>query len=179
MTYNPIPTSIDPAQWVNQRINEMIAVSGTSGQNGADTTEDIMQTFTLPSGLLIPPVVENTPPGAAFAPRLLKLRAWGITANNADTKTLRLYHGTTVFSQALTVSTAAAWLAELELMATGALTQIARFLVIHGAAVLGAQSLTNGADNLNTSLVAKVTGQASVANAGDIICQGALVELVA
>lgn len=178
MPYNPIPYGQDPGQFINQRINGLVAISGAPGQNGADTTEDTLQSFTLQAGLLIPPPLPNLV-NPAFAPRCLKIRAWGVTANNTDVKTLRVYHGTTVFSQALTTSTTNAWLAELELMATSAVVQIARFIVWHGAAVLGTQQLTNGADNLTTALVAKVTGQASVGNAGDIVCNGCVVELVA
>lgn len=174
---NPIPYAQDPAQYLNQGIAGLIFSSFTPGQNGADTTEDTLQSFTLPAGLLVPsaPVGQRNPPEPS---RGLRLRAWGVTANNADTKTLRLYHGALVFSQALTVSTANAWFAELELIRSGNSAQIARFLVTHGAAVLTTQQSTAGADNLANSLIAKVTGQAGTGNAGDIICNCALVELL-
>jgi len=175
--YAPISYEQSPGRLLNGKIACNAFASFTAGQNGADTTEDVLQSFTLPAlGL----TVENVSSTDSFLYQngsLLKLRAWGVTANNADAKTLKLYHGTTSFTVSLTTSTAAAWLAELELMRVSVTAQIARFLCIHGTSILACSQLTNGADNLANSLIAKVTGTAGTGNAGDIICNGAVVEL--
>jgi hypothetical protein len=129
----------------------------------------------MPAGLLIPS--QTTALIVPPQPRkLLKLRAWGITANNADTKTLKFYVGATNFSIALTTNTGNAWQAEMEYMSKDNTHQIARFLCMHGTAILSNSELTNGGDDLTTALVAKITATASVGNANDIVVHGAVVE---
>lgn len=175
MSQSPIPYAQDPAQYINGGIADLLFSSFTPGQNGADTTEDVLQTFTMPAGFLVPSQV-TAPINPPQPSKLIKLRAWGVTANNGDSKTLKLYHGTTSFSASLTTSSAAAWMAEMELLRKDNTHQIARFLCIHGTSIIACSQLTNGADDLTTALVAKVTGQAGAGNAGDIICNGAVIE---
>jgi len=189
MGYNPIPYDQDPAQWINSCINCIAFSSVAAKGNGADTTEDILQTFTLPANFLNWPTLQfnqatgqviGLPIGVvnSIAGTGLRMKAWGVTANNADTKTLKLYHGALSFSFALNTNTAAAWIAEMIVMRASATTQIAMASVQHATTLIAPQQSTSGSDTLANSLVAKITGQASASNANDIVCNGAIVELI-
>lgn len=174
-----IPYTQDPAQWINSRCNALVVPSLLAGVgNTADTNEDILFSTTIPYPFPNPDSPASNPL-LHYNGSALRLSAWGVTANNGDTKTLRLYHGTTTFSQALTTSTANPWYAELVLVRISLTSQFAKFMVIHGTAILALSQSTSGSDSLATALVAKVTAQASAGNANDVVCNGALLEIIA
>ena len=163
MTFPTIPYIQDPAQYVNTGVFAQIQTALTSVTN-PDTSEDVLQTFTLPKNTL------------SRDGQIARLRAWGTKANNADVKTLKLYIGGTGFSANLTASTATAWYAELELVRTGAKTQRSSFRVLDNNATLSVQQATTGTDDLSTALIAKVTATAGAAS--DVTCTIATVEFL-
>ena len=150
---------------INSSAPGLLSSALTSTGNTADTNEDTLQTFSLAPGLL------------NVNGKGLRIKAWGSTANNADTKALRIYHGTTVLNFALNTASAAVWTAEFVILRTGAATQVASGTVLHGAALIAPLS-ASGTDTLANQLTAKITGQASAANANDIVCTAAYVELL-
>jgi len=151
---------------VNAYAPGLLAYSITAGGNGADTTEDVLQTFTMPAGTL-------NANGKGY-----RIKAWGITANNAHTKTLRVYHGTTSFSFTLTASDAGPWEVEMIVMRSGAAAQIAMAKCTDDTAFIATVQSISGSDTLSSALVVKVTGQTSTSAANDIVCNGATIELI-
>jgi len=152
-------------QAINSQAPGLVGAALTSTGNGADTTEDVLQTLSLTPNLL------------NVNGKGLRLKAFGNTANNTDTKTLKLYHGTTVLSFTLNASSGANWYAEMSIFRTGAATQVAAGIAMHGTTLI-TPAAASGTDTLSGQLTAKVTGQASVANANDIVCTLAYLEII-
>lgn len=141
----------------------------TATGNGADITEDTLQTFSLPANAL------------DVVGRCVRITSWGTSANNADAKTIRQYFGVATVSASLTVATANQWKMVSTVCKTAANTQTALGEVSFGA------SLANGFVDLNvtapaqtdtSAIVIKTTGQAGAANANDIICTAQLIEFL-
>lgn len=175
MSQSPIPYAQDPAQYINGGVADLLFSSATAVGNGADTTEDTLITYTVPAGFLAPS--QTTSPVTPPQPNKgIKVRAWGVTANNGDTKTLKFYFGGTSFSIALTTSTANPWQAEMEVIRKDNTHQVARFICIHGTSILSNQQSTSLAEDLTGAVTVKVTATASVGNANDVICNGAAIE---
>lgn len=185
MSLNPIPYLQDPAQWLNGCISSVVAAQLATVGLPANTSENTLATWTLPANLLNEPTLQaSMAPGGiggamsnVVAGTGLRIKAWGATLNNTDTKNLRIYHGTTVLNFALNTSVAAPWIADFILLRTGAATQIAAANVVHGSTLI-APLTASGTDALSAALVAKITGQANVGTLNDITLLGAVVELI-
>jgi len=112
----------------------------------------------------------------------VRVKAWGITANNADAKTLAFkVDGNTFLTQAMTTSIAGAWEIEMLFISTGANTQrrYARLTqsTLNGTASnLIQHSSSTEAANTTLAQVIKVTGSAT--NDNDIVQQGMIVEFL-
>lgn len=142
----------------------------TSTGNGADVTEDTLQTYSLPANAL------------DQIGRCVRVTSWGTTANNADTKTLRLrFGGTLVYSQTLTTSVLGDWVIKATVCKTAANTQTAYAEGLNAAA-LGTASpgidVTAPGETDTSAIVIKTTGQAGTANANDIVCTAQIVEFL-
>lgn len=151
-------------------VGGLINATVTSTGNGADTTEDTLQTYTLPASSL------------DIAGRCIRVTSWGTTANNADAKTLRLrFGGTLIYSQTLTTSILGDWVMKATICKTAANTQTAYAEGLNAAA-LGTASpgidVTAPAETDTATIIIKTTGQAGTANANDIICTAQLVEFL-
>lgn len=175
MSQSPIPYQQDPAQYINGGVADLLFSSATAVGNTADTNEDILHSYSLPAGFLLPSqtTAQITPPQPLKG---IKYRAWGLTVNNGDTKTLKFYFGGTSFSASLTTSSAAAWVAEMEVIRKDNTHQVARFLCIHGTSIIACSQSTSVAEDLTGAVTIKSTATASVGNANDIVENGALVE---
>ena len=128
--------------------------------NGADVTEDVLMTYSLPANSL----TVNT--------RGVEIHAWGITANNTDTKTLKCYFGSTaIMTQALTVSIAGVWDVRATVLRTGAATEEAiATLASQGAAGIAMSTVIDTQPSADTTgaITINCTGQANATNANDI-----------
>lgn len=148
----------------------LINYSVTAGSNGADNTDDVLQSFTIPAGFL-------NANGMA-----LRVKAWGVTANNAHTKTLKLKFGATplvVANVALTASVADVWALEAIIIRATATTQLAMSTVLDsGTGVLGVAQSTSGAETLANALLLSLTGASGSSAANDITCEGWIVEVI-
>lgn len=137
----------------------------TATGNGADTTEDVLQTFSFPA---------NTFDAVG---RCVRIDAYGSFAANADTKTVRLYFGVLAYtSTGLTVS-GLGWNAWSIICKTGSNTQSAIGSGTMGNTVPSTNS-TNPNQTDTSAITIKVTGQAGTANANDIVAQGMLVTML-
>jgi parallel beta-helix repeat protein/putative cofactor-binding repeat protein len=106
----------------------------------------------------------------------LRITAFGICANNANAKTLKVYFGSTVLQTvSLTVSQAGAWRIQAEMIATGSAAQRCfSQLVQGGTTTLVAASNASAAEASGSAITVKVTGT-GVANS-DITQTGMLVQ---
>jgi hypothetical protein len=144
-----------------------VNVNTTSAGNGADTTEDNLMTYSVPASTL---GTNND---------VLEFHAFGTTANNADTKTIRAYFGATkLIDSGSLVLTNGSWEIRGKVIRTGATAQIAVAAIdTNSAAVLGAfNTYTTPAETLANAITLKFTGQAGTANANDIVQTGLVVE---
>ena len=135
-------------------------VSTTQGATTAVVTEEDLISYTLPAGSL------NT------TNRGLRIKAAGTFAANTNTKTIRLYFGSTVLmSNDITAApNNAGWEFEAEVFRTSATTEKA----ISRGTVGSAQqttTYTGVGETLANALAVKVTGQNSIATANDIVAQ--------
>jgi hypothetical protein len=132
----------------------------TSVGNTADTNEDVLMTYSLPANSL------------TVNARGVEIHAWGITTNNADTKTLKCYFGSTaIMTQALTASIAGVWDVRATVLRTGATGQEAiATLDSQGAAGAAMVTVINTqpAETLTGAVTIQCTGQANAATANDI-----------
>jgi hypothetical protein len=138
-------------------INRQVSIAGAG--NGADTTEDVLFTFTLPAN--------------AFdaVGRGVLITAWGTTGTSAHTKTIRAYFGTGI-TMTLSVGTIAssAWNIQLQVYKGSAVnTQIGQGQNILGGTHQGITAPISGTEPENAGIVIKVTGQVGTGAAANEI----------
>jgi hypothetical protein len=135
----------------------------TSTGNGADTTEDALQSYSLPANSL------------DQAGRCVRISAWGTLANNADSKIIRLYFGASVISSGSLTLANVNWVAEMIVCKTGSSTQSVRGTMQVGTTLIPPY-WNAGTDTDASAITIKTTGQAGTTNASDIVSKGQLVE---
>jgi len=139
-------------------------VNTTAVGTDANTTEKDLMTYSLPANSL------------SVDGKLVKITAWGTTAANGNSKTMKLYFGATVVRQ---LGTSAFnnqdWIAEAIVVRTGASAQDA----------IGTEKSNNSniflthsepAEDTTTATTIRVTGQNGTAAANDIVAEGMLIE---
>jgi hypothetical protein len=143
----------------------LINTALTSTGNGADTTEDTLQSYSLPVNSL------------DTVGRCIRVTSWGTTANNGDNKTIRVYFGASLIASTTAAFTNLSWIAHLTVCKTGSNTQSAIGDLTVGTTVI-APAHTAGADSDTAAITIKTTGQAGAANANDIVSKGQIVEFL-
>jgi len=150
---------------VYAHVSGLVNASLTSAGNGADVSEDILQSYTL----------------GAFAldsvGRCVRITSWGTTAANADTKVIRVYFGASLISSGISTFNSVNWVAHMVVCKTGSSTQSVIADMTVGTTVL-APMYSAGTENDGSAIVIKTTGQAGTANANDIISKGQIVEFM-
>jgi hypothetical protein len=112
---------------------------------------------------------------------VVRIRAWGTTANNANAKNIKVYFGTaTIADLALTVSQVGKWMVDAVVVRTAKDTQEAHALVVESvgttlAAGKHAQLITALTADEDAAITVKMTGTATTDN--DIVQEGILVVL--
>ena len=143
----------------------VLSVNITSNGNGADTTEDILMSYSLPAKTL------------SATKKGLKIRVWGTTAANTDNKTIKLYFGSAVFTTPTAATNNKNWELDLEVYKSGTNTQ-----VVFGKGIVDLTSVTplvtTGTETDTAAIMIKVTGTAGTANANDIVAKGLIVEML-
>lgn len=155
---------------INQLAPGLLNYSVTPGSNGADSSDDTLQSYTLPAGWM------------ALNGLAIRVTAWGVTANNNHVKTLKLKFGATplvIINQALTVSVADKWLLEAMIMRITATSQTYwGRLTDTGAGLLETNQGVDGAETMANALSLLLTGASGSSAASDITCNGWLVEAI-
>lgn len=154
---NAITAGFTPARMI------FLNVAGTG--NGADTTEDVLATFSLPKNTL------------GSLARGIRVCAYFHCAANADNKTMRLYFGANSIATPTAATNNKNAYLELDVYFSSAGHQ-----QVLGNGVVDVTPVTPtfvaGTDDETTALTIKATGQAGTGNANDIVCEAMTVELI-
>lgn len=136
--------------------------STTSTGTDAATTEKTLATYTVQANLL------------SLDGRALKITAFGITAANGNTKTIRLKYGGTTIGTAVTSTSGDSWRIDATVIRTGATTQVASCNYVIGSVT--SSTYTTPAETLSGAVNILVTGQNETSSANDIEFKGLTVE---
>src|SRR3989304_6889813 len=142
----------------------MVHVNNAAAGTTAVTSEEDLMSFTLPANTLD---VDG---------KGVRIKAWGTTGANGNTKTIRMKFGaTTILTEGPTAHNNKVWILEGTAYRTGASAQDAHGLrTVSGVAPEG--QITTPAENTAANIVIKVTGQNGTAAANDIVCEGLMIE---
>lgn len=143
------------------RPDGVIHIDCAAAATSANTTETDLISYSLPLNSL------------SANNRGVHVKAWGTTANNANTKTVRLYFGNSVVASN-NVSTApngTAWILEADVFRTGTSTQDAIGSGLFGNAAQSA-SFSLPTEDITGAITIKISGQNGTSNASEIVAQG-------
>jgi len=142
---------------VNNSVNNLTILSTAVGNVGSG--EDTLITYELDANTL-------------EAGQAVRITAWGKTANNGDTKTLKLYFGSLIFTNALPTSVAGQWKVEAIVSPTTKNAQD----YMSSLVTLSTQDIESGSltETDSSAITIKCTGEATTTN--DIVQEGLLVE---
>lgn len=143
----------------------VLATQSSTVGNGADVTEDVLFSALIPANTLI------------SSGKIAKLRCWGQTANNGNSKTLKLKFGADTYTAFSGVVTAQSWYAEYTLMHKTAISTQNRvgrseFGSTQATTVVGVIALPETSD-----IIVQITGQTNVATANDVTVEGAILDV--
>jgi len=140
-------------------------VDMTDGARGANTNESDLISYTFPANSL------------STNGDYVKIKAFGITGATANTKTMRLYFGSTVIASndITTAPNNTDWVLEGTVLRTGTDTQESTAHGIVGS-VQQTHSHSAHTEDDGASITIKVTGENAVATASDITAKGLVVE---
>lgn len=131
------------------------------------TGEDDLMSYTLPADSF------------SAAGKGIRITAWGTTANNGNTKTLKIYFdGTLIDSIVLTVSQVNSWRYSMDVLwrASGNATCIAQCIQGGTATQVSCGAVTVTGITETAAIIAKLTGEATAND--DILQRGMLVEFI-
>lgn len=144
-----------------------------SGAN-VGTAETDMATYTLPAGTL------------SADGKILRITAWGTTAANANTKTVKIYFGATeVARPIITSGSAFGWgtTGGIYVVRSGAATQGTFSRTSTGVAALGTNESANDINSIDTgetmsgAIVIRITGQSNTTS-NDVLLKGFIIEIL-
>jgi hypothetical protein len=139
--------------------------STTGTGNGNDTTEDTLQTFSLPASSL------------DIAGRTLQIVASGSLANNSHSKTARLYFGASIVATTGAQTGAnIGWQLQLQVQKAASNSQIGFYSPIVGTTHGGISLPQAGTETDTGAITIKVTGQTGTAAANDVVLNSLVIE---
>lgn len=151
-------------QSINSGVTGVLYKDGSSSATGAGTSEQVLKTYSIPAGYL---VVGN----------VLRLRAWGTCAANANNKTMKLYFGAAVITTPTAATNNKNWFLDMTVIVTAAATQ-----TVGATGIVDTTSVTPyfvaATEDTTAAIVAKVSGTDGTDSAGDIACKGFTIEVL-
>ncbi|MBV9984493.1 hypothetical protein [Bradyrhizobium sp.] len=148
------------------RAGGQIAAQVTPTGTGADTTEDILQTFSLPANTL------------DAVGRRIRITAYGTFGADANSKTVRVYFGTVAYNSGALTGNGVGWAITLDVWKTGSNTQgYGTSGLYYGASIVSAGAGTLSQTD-TAAITIKVTGQNGAAVPNDIICTAMFIEMI-
>ncbi len=159
--------------YTNQKLKAILASGGEvpifsnlTAVGNVTTGEDDLITQALPADTL------------SVTKQGLHITTWGVTANNANTKTVKVYFGATaVLTQALTASIVGSWMIDGYVWRTGSDTQDCIFRLNQGATDIAHAEFTATTIDEDAAITVKTTGESNSAT-DDIINEGLLISYV-
>lgn len=134
-----------------------LKVNVTSLGNGADQTEDVIATYSIPANTL----------GANYA-QGIEIEAWGTFGATGDNKQVKLYFGGTSIATGVVTSNAKNWFLKLKIFRTGTNAQ-----VVVGEGQIDTTNITptvtTATETETAAIVAKATGQETTASTANQI----------
>lgn len=147
-------------------LTQVLTTNTTTAGTAANTTETDLWAYTMPAATL-----DANGEG-------VRITVFGTTANNTNSKTVRVYFGATAFTVLSTTSAAVSWRAVIEVIRTGATAQVGTGMSLAGGAIAMTTPVLTPSDDTAAAIVLKVTGQNGTSAANDIVFRGATVELI-
>lgn len=146
----------------------MLNAQTTSVGNAADTTDDVLHTFTLPANFL----------ATIGTNRGLRINAWGTAAANGNNKQFKIFFGSQNMASGVVTINAKNWRAQLTVLRSGVSTQ-SIVGEMDSDAVGIATFYAAGAEDETAGIVIKTTGASgTTAAANDVLGKGFLVEVI-
>ena len=145
----------------------------TTAVGNVGTGEDNLITYALPANAL------------SYTKRGVRITAWGTTANNSNTKEVKLYFGTVaIITTALTISQAGVWRITAEIFRTGLSAQDYSSQLVQGGATTLLDAEQGSLTQTETAAITiKCTGAVTDGGGGvnndDIVQEGLMVEMLA
>lgn len=140
----------------------VLNVTTTNVGNVTTGTDDLMS-YTVPANTL------------STNGQLLRVTAWGSTANNAAAKTVTMECGTQqIMTQALTANLAGTWRIVAYVVRTGVATQDIFAELLQLTTIVHKQTATAGTQDETAAITIKCTGTAT--STDDIVQDGLIVE---
>jgi hypothetical protein len=156
------------ASYVARCVRRLYVGSSAVG-NGADTTEDVLQTYTMPAGTM------------RANGETIRITAYGTMAATSNSRNVRVYFGSTVVNSALsqTTSSITVWRSEVNIMRTGVGAQVRSSWITLGNGIAWFGGNSTLAEDDTAAITLKVTGQnTTAATANSVVCNGFIVELI-
>lgn len=151
-------------QSINNGVTGILYKDGSSSATGAGTAEQVLKTYSIPAGYL---AVGN----------VVRLRAWGTCAANANNKTMKLYFGAAVITTPTAASNGVNWFLDMTVIVTAAATQ-----AVGATGIVATTAVTPyfvaATEDTTAAIVAKVAGTDGTDSAGDIACKGFTIEVL-
>lgn len=138
--------------------------TNTTPVGNVTTGEDDLMTYTVKANVL------------SADGKALRVRAWGSYANNGNTKTLKAYFGATGLTLDSSVAANVSWVAEVEVIRTGATAQILRGSLGTAGVSWDVPTPVTPAETLSGAVVFKFTGEGTATN--DVVQSGMIIEVV-
>jgi hypothetical protein len=162
----PLVSPIGQSETYGRVPVKLYTKTGSTTGTTAVTSEETLATYTLPAKAL------------SEDGQCVRILAYGYFEANANTKTLRLYFGSTaIISNATTTApNNVNWVAKASVCRIGSSQQLGYAEMTAGTAPQATQTL-NITETLSSSVVIKATGQNGTANANDIELWGFEVDL--
>ncbi len=147
---------------VNGRTSPMLTTSLVAASTTAVTTAEDLISYTVPANTL-------------RIGQRVRIKAWGSTAANANTKTGRLFFGSANLGGWSAALNAVGWSITAEVFITGSATQ-----EYVRESLTSSMQVTRGdtTQSLSSTIAVKFQGQNGTASAGDITCEGLTVEIL-
>jgi hypothetical protein len=149
------------------KIGGLTYASSTAIGNAANTTENNLMSYSMPGNTLS---VNNAG---------IRIRAWGDTAANSNSKTIRVYFGSTVLCTLSANASNKPWFLDAYVLRSGPTSQVAMGQCHFNADTSIVVSSVIPVETLSGAVTVKVTGQSGTANANNIVQKGLIVEFLA
>lgn len=146
-----------------------VNIQSASTGNGADTTDDVAFTYSLPANQLAT-WGTNT---------LLNITFWGVSAANGNNKTFKVFFGSvTAISSGVVTINNKSWFAQVRVIRSGASTQAILGSAQSDATAIAASSQAGAEDETAAIVIKGTVASPTTGAANDLVAKGWMVEII-